>query len=69
MTSISRNVDIYKLDDIGSKYNNTYHSTVKMRSTDVKSSTYIDFGVENSDKDPMFETGDHVRISQFRQPA
>ena len=45
MTSISRNVDIDKLDGIVSKYNNTYHSTVKITSTDVNSSTYIDFGV------------------------
>ena len=63
MTSISRNTGIDKLDNIVSKYNNTYHSTVKMWSTDVKSSKHIDFGVENSDKDPIFEIGDHVRIS------
>ena len=32
-----------KLDDIVNKYNNTYHSTIKMKPVDVKSSTYIDF--------------------------
>ena len=26
-------------------------------------SAYFDFGVENDDKDPKFEVGDHVRIS------
>ena len=32
-----------KLDDIVNKYNNTYHSTIKMKPVHVKSSTYIDF--------------------------
>ena len=31
MTSISKNVYIDKLDDIVNKYNNTYHSTLKMK--------------------------------------
>ena len=30
MTSTSENVYIDKLDDIVNKYNNTYHSTIKM---------------------------------------
>ena len=42
MTSISKNVYIDKLDDIVNKYNNTYHSTIKMKPVDVKSTTYID---------------------------
>ena len=36
MTSISKNVYIDKLDDIVNKYNNTYHSTIKMKPVDVK---------------------------------
>ena len=35
MTSISKNVYINKLDDIVNKYNNTYHSTIKLRPVDV----------------------------------
>ena len=31
MTSFSKNVYIDKLDDIVSKDNNTYHSTIKMK--------------------------------------
>ena len=42
MTSISKNVYIHKLDDIVNKYNNTYHSTTKMKPVDVKPSTYIE---------------------------
>ena len=39
MTSISKNAYIDKLDDIVNKYNNTYHNTIKMKPTDVKSIT------------------------------
>ena len=36
MTLISRNVYIDKLDDTVNKYNNTCHSTIKMKPVDVK---------------------------------
>ena len=36
MTSISKNLSIDKLDDIVNKYNNTYHSTIKINTVDVK---------------------------------
>ena len=54
MTSISKNVYMDKLDnivdDIVDKYNNTYHRTIKIKPIDVKTSTYIDFGIENNDE-------------------
>ena len=31
MTSVLKNIFIDKLDDIVNKYNNTYHSTIKMK--------------------------------------
>ena len=34
---------IDKIDDRVNKYNNTYHSTIKRKSIDAKTSTYIDF--------------------------
>ena len=37
---------IDNLDDILDRYNNKYYGTFKMKPTDVKSSTYTDFGVE-----------------------
>ena len=43
MTSVSKNVHINKLDDILKKYNNTYHTSIKMKLVDVKNNTYIDF--------------------------
>ena len=36
MTSVSKNVHINKLDDIVNKYNNKFHSTIKMEPVDVK---------------------------------
>ena len=62
MTSISKNVYIDKLDDIVNKYNNTYHSTIKMKPVDVKSSTYIDSSKEINDKDPKLKICYIVRI-------
>ena len=41
-TSVSKNMYTDKLDDIVSKYNNTYHSTIKMKPVYTKSNTYID---------------------------
>ena len=64
MTSISKNLYIDKLDDILNKYNNAYHSAIKMKPVDVKSNTYIDSGKEINEKDPKFKIGDNVRISK-----
>ena len=47
MTAKSKNVYIDKLDDVVKEYNNTYHTTIKMKPADVKDNTYIDF-----EKDP-----------------
>ena len=37
-----------------------------MKSVDVKYSTYIDFDVENNDKDDKFEVGDHLIMSNYK---
>ena len=66
MTSTSKNVYIDKLDDIVSKYNNTYHRTIKMKPVDVKSNTYINSGKEINNKDPRFKIGDIVRTSKYK---
>ena len=50
MTAISKTVHIDKLDDIVKKYNNTYHTSIKMKPVDVKNNTYIDFKKEVNDK-------------------
>ena len=55
MTSLSKSLYIDKLDDTFNKYNNVYHSTIEMKSVDVKSNTYINFNKENNREDPKFE--------------
>ena len=66
MTSVSKNVHVYKFDDIVNKYNNTCHETIKMKPVDVKSSTYINSCKEIDDRDTKFEIGDIVRISKYK---
>ena len=66
MTSVSKNVYIDKLEDISNKYNNTYHTTIKMKPVVVKSNTYIDSSKEINDKDPKFKIGDIARISKYK---
>ena len=66
MTSVSENVYIDKLDDIVNKYNNAYHSTIKIRPVDVKPNTYIDFSKEIDNKNPKFKIGHTVRVSKYK---
>ena len=66
MTSISKNVYIDKLDDIVDEYNNTYHTTIKMKPIDVKDNTYINTSKEINNKDSKFKVDDHVRISKYK---
>ena len=57
---------IDKLDDIVKEYNNTYHTSIKMKPVDVKDNTYINFEQEVHDEDPTLKIGDHVRISKYK---
>ena len=66
MNSVSKKLNIDKLDDIVNEYNNTYHRTIKMKPVDVKDNTYIDFEKEVNDKNPKFKVGDHIRISKYK---
>ena len=61
-----KNVYIDKLYDIVNKYNNTYHSKIKMRPVDVKSNTYIYSIKEINDKDAKFKIGNIVPKSQHK---
>ena len=66
MTSISKNVYIDKLDDIGHKYSNTKHKTIKMKPIDIKGNTYFDFGKVVNDNDTKCKVGDNMRISKYK---
>ena len=65
MTATGKNVYYDVLDDIVNKYNNTKHSTIKMKPIDVKNNKtlYID---EHNEKDSRFKVGDRVRISRYK---
>ena len=52
ITSISNNVYLDKLDDIVDEYNNTHHTTIKMKPIDVKDNAYINTDKKTNDKDP-----------------
>ena len=66
MTSISKNVYIDKLDDIMNEYNNTYHTTIKMKPIYIKDNTYSNIDKKINDKGPKFKVGDRVRISKYK---
>ena len=66
MTSISKKVYIDKLNDIVNKYNNTYHSTIKMKNFFKKLSTYIDSSKEINDENSKFKMSNIVRISKYK---
>ena len=53
-------------NDIVDEYNNTYHTTIKMKPADVKDNTYINADKEINNKNPKFKVGDRVRISKYK---
>ena len=66
MTAIGKNVYYDVLDDVVKKYNNTKHSTIKMKLIDVGNNNkrvYID---EHNKKGIKFKVDDRVRISKFK---
>ena len=65
MSIVSKNVYFDALDNIFGEYNNTYHNTIKMKSIDVKSNSYVKYNVDSNNKDPKIKIGDHDRISKY----
>ena len=63
MTSISKNMYIDKVGHIVNKYNNTYHSTIKITHVDIKPSTYIGFNKKIIRKIPNLKL---VTMSGYR---
>ena len=57
MTLVRKNLYIDKLDDIVNKYNNTYHSTIKMKPADVKLNTYVESSKEIHNINTQFKIG------------
>ena len=66
MTAISKNVYFVVLDDIVEKYNNTVHTTIKMKPIDVTNDSYAECNEESNKKSPKYKVGDHIRISKYK---
>ena len=66
MTAVSKNVYYDVLTDIVKKYNNMWHSTIKMKPKDVGDDNFIKYVEEFNEKDPKFNVGDRVRISKYK---
>ena len=66
MTAAGKNVYYDVLDEVVNKYNNTKHSTIKMKPIDVKDNNkriYID---EHNERNSRLKVGDRARISKFK---
>ena len=66
MAAVSKNVYYDVLDDIVRKYNNTWHSTIKMKPKDIGDNNFTEYVEESNKKDPKFKVGDRVRISKYK---
>ena len=67
MTAVSKSVYFGVLDNIVNKYNNKNHRTIKMKSTDVTSDSYVEYNEDSNEKGSKFKVGDHVRISKYKK--
>ena len=53
---------IGKLDDMLNRYNNKYHSAIKMKPVDVNPDMCVEYNKENNKEGSKFKVGDHIRI-------
>ena len=65
MTATGKNVYYDVLDDVVNKYNNTKHSTIKMKPIDVRDNKTVHID-EHNEKRSRFKVCDTVRISKFK---
>ena len=66
MTTVSKNVYFNVLDDIVDKYNNTCHSSIRMKPKDVTDDSFVEYNEEFNNKDHKFKIGDYVRTSRYK---
>ena len=66
MTATGKNVYHDVLDDVVNEYNNTKHSTIKMKPKDVKDDNKRVYINEYNKNDSRFNVGDRVRIPKFK---
>ena len=66
MTAINKDVRYDVLDDIVNKYNNTRHSTIKMKPKDVGDDNNRVYNDEYNKRSARFNVNNRVRISKFK---
>ena len=66
MTAVSKNYYFDVLNDIVNRQNNRYHRPIKMKPIGVKSDFYAEYNVDSNEKDSIFQVGDHLRISKYK---
>ena len=67
MTAISKNIYFDVLHDIGDKYNNTVHKTIKIKPIEVTGDYYAEYNEDSSNKkEPKFKVGHNVKISKYK---
>ena len=66
MANIGKNVYFNDLIDIVKNYNNTIHTSIKMKPKDVKNNNLTEYIEEFNKKDPKFKIDVHVRISKYK---
>ena len=66
MTTIGKNDYFNDLDDVVKKYNNTVHSSIKMKPKDVTGNSFVEYSEKTNKKSPNFKIGDPVRVSQYK---
>ena len=66
MAATGKNVYYDVLDDRVNKYNNTKHSTIKMKPKDVKNDNNRIFIDVHNEKSARYNVGDRARISKFK---
>ena len=52
---MSKNICFDVLDDTVDKYNKTYHNTIKMKPTDIRSTSYAEYNIDSNEKDSNFK--------------
>ena len=61
-----KNQYIDKPDEIVNNCNYTHHRTIRIKSVNFQSGTYIECHVQHNGKDAKFKVGGHVSISKYK---
>ena len=66
MTTTGKNVYFDDVDDTVKKYNNTIHSSIKIKPKDITDNSFVEYSEDTNNKSRKFKVGDNVRISKYK---